>query len=86
MDDVGPSCIRDVLDYALDPNRVLVEQNHPVVQFLRDHPGCSRYDVDKAKRWICVERDVVQAYRANYGPHDVAVSSASSSSCASSEE
>lgn len=84
MDDVGPFCIRDVLDYALDPDRVLVEQNHPIVQYLRDHPECSRYDVDKAKRWICIERDVVQAYRSTR-TGDVTVSS-TSSSCASSEE
>lgn len=74
LEDHGPSCIRDVLDYALDADGVLVEENHPLVAFLRDNPGAVAghpFDVDKAKRWIRLDRALVSLCEDLRRPSDV---------------
>jgi len=56
VSDVGQSGIRDVLDYALDPDRVLVEENHPILKLIPP----AQFDVSQAKRWIAVDRQLIR--------------------------
>lgn len=50
--------IRDIIDCSLDPDGVLVEEDHPIVELLQ---GAGRLDMKKIKRWIRLERHVVRS-------------------------
>lgn len=51
--------IKDVIDYGLDPDGVLVEEGHPIIALIHATPNL--LDLPSLKRWIRLERPMVRA-------------------------
>lgn len=55
---IGTEGVRDIIDYALDPDGVLVADDHPIIELLQ---SAGRFDSAKARRWVRLNRELVQA-------------------------
>ncbi len=55
---IGTEGIKDIIDYVLDPDGVLVADDHPIIEFLQ---SAGRLDPTKASRWVRLDRELVQA-------------------------
>ncbi len=53
--------VRDVIDYSLDKDGVLVHEKHPIIDLIQKNQEEYPVDVENAKRWIRLERKLVQA-------------------------
>jgi hypothetical protein len=60
-ENVDKEGIRDVLDYALDKDGVLVHVDHPILEVIKENPELFPVNLDAAKRWIRLERELVKA-------------------------
>ncbi len=55
---IGTEGVRDIIDCALDPDGVLVADDHPIIELLQ---SAGRFDPAKARRWVRLNRELVQA-------------------------